>query len=148
MLLTYLVSLDNFAEILETLRVLVIRPHKHALLASRHSKRPNAGHDVGYDIARLKQSSDALVLRAEFRVPVDLGVVEFEAAACFANFDQHVVGAGEDFVREGAEFALGADIVCFVDDGADVGVLVDDDLGDDGFVREILAAEVEVSWGY
>lgn len=141
---TYLVSLDNFTEILETLWVLVIRPHKHALLASRHSKRPNASHDIRHDVAGLKQGSDTLMLRAEFCVPVDLGVVEFEAAACFADFDQHVIRPGEHFVREGAEFALRADIVCFVDDGADVRVLVDDDLGDDGFVGEILPAEVEM----
>lgn len=141
---TYLVPLDNLGEVLVAVWVFVICPHKDAVLAGGHRKGPNAGHDVGHDLAGLEHGRDALVLGAELGVPVDFGVVKLEDAAGFADFDVEVVGPGQDLVGKGAELALGADVVDLVDDCADAGVLVDYDFGNDVFVGEVLIPQVEM----
>ena len=58
------------------------------------------------------------------------------------DFDIHVRVAGEELVAEGAEFVCLADFVGFVDDGADGGVFVEEDSGDEGFVGEVFVPEV------
>ena len=63
------------------------------------------------------------------------------------DLDVQVRVAGEELVAEGAVFVLLADLVGFVDDGADGGVLVQEDGGDEVFVVEVLVAEVEVRFG-
>ena len=70
------------------------------------------------------------MLRVEPAVPVHLGVVETERAVLGVGFDIHVRVAGEELVAEGAVFVLVADLVGFVDDGADGGVFVEQDGGD------------------
>ena len=60
------------------------------------------------------------------------------------GFDVHVRVAGEELVAEGAEFVLVADPVDFVDDGADGGVFVEEDGGNQVFVREVLVAEIQM----
>ena len=79
-------------------------------------------------------------------VPVDLRVVEAECAVFLADFDVEVVDAGEELVAEGAEFGFVPDVVDFVDYGADGGVLVHEDFGDEVFEREVGFADVEVGW--
>lgn len=133
-----MVASDDVAQVFETFRVFVIRPDKHALFTGRDSKWTDSSHDVGNDLARFEQRRDALVLGAKFGVPVDLGVVKFEETSSFANFDEHIIGSSENFVRECSEFALRANIVNLVDDCADGRVLVDDNLCNDVFIREIL----------
>lgn len=62
------------------------------------------------------------------------------------DLDVQVRVAGEELVAEGAVFVLLADFVGFVDDGADGGVFVQEDGGDEVFVVEVLVAEVEVGF--
>ena len=86
------------------------------------------------------------MLGVETAVPVHLGVVEPEPAVLLLDLDVQVRVAGEELVAEGAVFVLLADFVGFVDDGADCGVLVEEDGGDEVFVVEVLVAEVEVGF--
>ena len=86
------------------------------------------------------------MLGVETAVPVHLGVVEAEPAVFLVDLDVQVRVAGEELVAEGAVFVLLADFVGFVDDGADGGVLVQEDSGDEVFVVEVLVAEVEVGF--
>lgn len=67
-------------------------------------------------------------------VPVYFGIVEAECAVCFADFDVHVVGTGEDFVFEGAILAFLTNVVDFVDDGSYSRVLIYQDLADEVLV--------------
>lgn len=83
---------------------------------------------------------------AQTRVPVDLGEVECEFDALFLVHDVHVTVASEDFVGKGAEFALGADVVDFVDDGLGVALLVLYDFADDVSVRKMVIAKVEMRY--
>lgn len=84
------------------------------------------------------------MLGAETAVPVDLGVVEMKSAVFLVDFHIQVWVAGEELVAKSAVFVPLADFVCFVDHGADGGVFVEEDGGDEVFVREVLLAEVEV----
>lgn len=84
------------------------------------------------------------MLVAELGVPVHLCIVEGKNAAALADLDEQVVGPGKDLVGEDAELVLRADVARLVDDGPEVRVLVQDDLGDDLLVRQVLLAEVEV----
>lgn len=118
-------------QVFVALRVLVVGPYKDTLLSSRHSKRTDASHDIGHDLAGLEQGSDTVVLVTQLRVPVDFGIVKLEGASALANLDEHIVGPGQDLVGKGAELVLCADIVRLVDDGPEVGVLIQDNLGDD-----------------
>lgn len=86
------------------------------------------------------------MLGVEAAVPVDLGVIEAEAAVLLVDLDVQVRVAGEELVAEGAVGVPVADFVGFVDDGADGGVLVEEDGGDEVFVGEVLVAEVQVGW--
>lgn len=85
-----------------------------------------------------------MVLGAQPRVPIHFGIVEPEDAILFFDLDVHVVRAGEHLVPEGTELVLLADVVCFVDDGADGWVFVHEHGGDEVFVGEVLVAEVEM----
>ena len=80
----------------------------------------------------------------ETAVPVHLGVVETKRAVLLVDLHIHVRVAGEKLVTEGAVLILLADFVGFVNHGADGGVFVEEDDGDQVFVREVLIAEVEV----
>ena len=86
------------------------------------------------------------MLGVEAAVPVDLCVIEAEAAVLLVDFDVQVRVAGEELVAEGAVGVSVADPVGLVDDGADGGVLVEEDGGDEVFVGEVLVAEVQVGW--
>ena len=86
------------------------------------------------------------MLGAETAVPVDLGVVETEPAVFLVDFHIQVRVAGEELVAKSAVFVPLADFVRFVDHGADGGVFVEEDGGDEVFVREVLLAEVEVGF--
>ena len=66
----------------------------------------------------------------EARVPVHSRVVKAEEAVLDFHFNVHVGVASQELVAEGAVFALGADFVNFVDDGADSRVFVQNDGGD------------------
>lgn len=70
------------------------------------------------------------MFRAEPTVPKHLAVVEAECTAAFFCGNEEVVVAGDDVEVEGAEDVGGGEGVGFVDDGADGGVLVDDDGAD------------------
>lgn len=144
---TYLVPLDGLIEVLVALGVHIIRVDEHALLPRGDGERPDARHDVAHDLPRLEAAHEARVLGLELRVPVDLCVVEGEDAVVLLDLDVEVVGAVEDLVAEGAELGLGADVVDLVDDGLEAGDFVEDDVGDDLFVGEVLVSQVEVDWG-
>lgn len=60
------------------------------------------------------------------------------------DLDVQVRVAGEELIAEGAVLVCLANVVGLVDDGADGGVLVVEDGGDEVFVREELVAEVQV----
>lgn len=141
-----LVLLNGGLETLEALGVLIVGPDKDVLLAGGHGERPNAGHDVAHDLARLEDVDEPAVLRLELAVPVDLGVVELEGAVALGDLDVQVVGAGQDFVLERPELGVGADIVDLVDDGLDLGVLIEQDLGYEVLVGEIVITKVEMRW--
>lgn len=100
------------------------------LLAGGHGEGPDAGHDVAHDLARPEDVDQPAVLRLQLAVPVDFGVVELEDAVALGDLNVEVVGPGQDFVLEGPELGLGADVVDLVDDGLDLRVLVEDDLCD------------------
>ena len=82
------------------------------------------------------------MLRVEPAVPVHLRVIEAEPAVFLVDLDVQVRVAGEEFVAEGAVFVGLADFVGLVDDGADGGVFVEDDGGEEVFVGEVIVAEV------
>jgi hypothetical protein len=82
----------------------------------------------------------------ESTVPVYFTIVEAEYAIFFADLDVHVVGAGEDLIAESAVDGSRRGVVVdgggFVDYGADRGVFVEEDAGDEVLVGEVLGAEV------
>lgn len=80
-------------------------------------------------------------------VPVDLRVVEAEGAVFLADLDVEVVDAGEELIAEGAKLGLIADVVDFVDYGADGGVFVHEYFGDEVLVGEVGFADVKMRWG-
>ena len=89
------------------------------------------------------------MLRVKPAIPVHFAVVEAEYAVFLPNLDVHVVWAGEDLVGECAIYGGGGVVVyggCFVNHGADAGVFVEEDAGDEGLVGEILGAQIQVSW--
>ena len=86
------------------------------------------------------------MLGIEAAVPVDFGVVEAEATVLLVELDVQIGVAGEELVAKSAVGGLIADHVGFVDDGADGGVFVEEDGGDEVFVGEVLLAEVEVGF--
>lgn len=141
---THLVPPDSIVQTRETVRIQIVGPHKHILPPGRHGERPNAGHDIADGFPGPEPFDQAPVLRVEPAVPVHLGVVETEPAVFLVDFDIQVRVAGEELVAEGAVFVPLADFVRFVDDGADGGVLVEEDGGDEGFVREVLLPQVQV----
>ena len=141
-----LVPSDRIVQTCKTVRIQIVRPHKHPLLSGRHGERTNAGHDIADGVSSAELLDEAPVLRVETAVPVDLGVIEPEAAVFLVDLDVHVRVAGQELVAEGAVLVLFADFVDFVDDGADGGVLVQEDGGDEVFVREVLVAQVQVGW--
>lgn len=75
-------------------------------------------------------------------IPIHLGVIEFENAVPFAEGHVHVVGSGEHFVVEGAEFGGCAYVVDFVDYGFYGGIFVDEDFCYQFLVGEVFVAEV------
>lgn len=114
------------------------------LLARGHGKGANAGHDIAHDLAGLEEVDEPAVLRLELAVPVDLGVVKLERAAVLRHLDVQIVLAGEDLVLKRPELGLGADVLDLVDDGLDLGVLVDEHFGDELLVGQEVRPQVEV----
>lgn len=139
-----LVLLDGRLQALEALGVLVVGPDEDALLAGGHGEGPDAGHDVADDLAGLEEVDEPAVLRLELAVPVDLGVVKLEDAAALGDLDVQVVRTSQDFVLEGPELGLGPDVVDLVDDGPELGVLVQQDLGHQVLVGEVVFPKVQV----
>lgn len=124
------------------LRVLIVRPNKHAVLACWRSEWANARHDVYNNFSRVEHGANALVLRSQLRIPVYFAVVKVEDAACLADFNYEVVRTSEDLVVESTELALCTNVVDLVDDSANGRVFVYDDLSDDMFVRVILSSDI------
>jgi hypothetical protein len=83
---------------------------------------------------------------AELRIPVNRRVVKFESAAALAHFNGQVIRTSKQLVLEGTELILCSNIVYLVDDRADSGILVQDDLSDDVFVGEVLVPQIEMSF--
>jgi hypothetical protein len=78
-------------------------------------------------------------------IPVDFAIVELEYAVFFSNLYIHVVRPGKHFVVECSVCRVGGvNSVNFVDYCADGGVFIEEDSGDEMFVRKILIAEVEM----
>lgn len=143
---SYLVPADSHLHILVTLGVHVVSPDKDALLASGDSKGADASHNIAHHLAGLEHVDEPAVLGLQLAVPVHLCVVKLESAGVLGNLDLHVVGTSQNLVLEGSELGLGSDIVDLVDDGSDVGGLVQDDLGDHLLVGDITLAKVHVGW--
>lgn len=143
---THLIPSHRILQTRKTVRVQIIRPHKHPLPPGRHGERPHAGHDIADGFPRPELLDQPSVLGVEPAVPVHLGIVEPEPAVLLVDLDVKVWVAGEELVAEGAVFVLLAHFVRFVDHGADGGVFVEQDGGEEVFVGEVLVAEVEVGW--
>lgn len=139
-----LVVVRVFDQALVAVRVKVVGPHKGALLAARDRERPRARHHVADRLARLEQLAQPRVLRAQSRVPVDLGVVEVKRAFLLFHGNVHVRVAGEKLVVEGAEVAVRADLINLIDHGAHVGLLVNQNTRDYVPILSILLPEVEM----
>ena len=75
-------------------------------------------------------------------VPIHLRIVEAKDTILFDDFDIEGGVASEELVGEGAVGGCLADEVCFVDYGADGGVFVEEDGGEEGSVWEVGFAEV------
>ena len=86
------------------------------------------------------------MLRVEPAVPVHFGVIEAEKTSSLRNFDIEVWRACEEFVGESAVGVFRADKVCLIDYGADGGVFVEENRGDEVFVRDVVFAEIEVRY--
>ena len=84
------------------------------------------------------------MLCGEFRVPVNLGVIELKDASGLGCFHQHVVRPGKDFIVKRAELVIGTDIIDLVDNRAQMRVLVQYDLGDDALVGFISISQVQM----
>lgn len=86
------------------------------------------------------------MLCLETAVPVHARVVEAELAVLLVLDDVQIVLTGEQLEGERAEFAVRAHVLGLADDGADVGVLVQQNLGKQVLVRQVLLAEVKVRY--
>lgn len=139
---THLVPLDRILQTGETVRIQIVGPHEDILLPRRHGERAHARHDVADRVPGPEQVDQPPVLRVEPAVPVHFGVIEAEPAVFLVDLDVQVRVAGEEFVAEGAVRVGLADFVGLVDDGADGGVFVEEDGGDEVFVGEVFVAEV------
>ena len=131
---TYLIPPHRIGQTRKAVRIQIIGPDKDVLLPRRHGERPHAGHNVADGVAGRERLDQTPVLRVEPTVPVDLCVVEAEAAVLLVDLDVQVRVAGEELVAEGAVFVFFADLVGFVDDGADGRILVEEDGGEEVFV--------------
>lgn len=125
-------------------RVQIVSPYPDLLLRRRQCERSHSGHDIADGFSRLELRDQTMMLRAESCIPVYFGVIEVEDTLLFFDFYNHFIRTGEDFVSECAELVLSAHIVEFVDDGADGRVFIHQDGGDEGFVGEILIAQVQM----
>jgi hypothetical protein len=70
-------------------------------------------------------------------VPIDFRVVEAECTICFLDLYSHIVFTGQQLVAKSAVLILLAYFVDFVDDGADVWSLVQENLGNQIPIWEI-----------
>jgi len=141
---SYFVGLYVGHEAVEAFWVEVVGVDEALPLACWDSEGTHARHNVTDGIPLVEQVAQSLVLGMQARVPIDLGEVKLEGAALLADGDIHVVRAVQDLVLEGAVCVLGADVVELVDDSADQGRLVGQDLPDQVLVRQVALAEVQV----
>ena len=86
------------------------------------------------------------MLGLQSAVPVDFRVVEMKRAIGFVNFNIGVKVTGKDLEAESPILAMLAYFVDLVDHGANCGILVQNDLGDELFIREVLFSEIEMCW--
>ena len=82
------------------------------------------------------------MLSVQPTIPIHLRIVEAKNTVFFHDFDVEGGVAGEELVGEGAVGGCLAHEVGFVDYGADGGVFVEEDGGEEGFVGEVGFAEV------
>lgn len=139
-----LVLLDRCIQVLVAFGVHIVGEDEDALPTCWHGKRPDARHDICDNFSRLEHADESGVFRLELAVPVHLGVVELEDAIVLLDLDVHILGSAENLVGKCSELRVAADIVHLVDNGANLGVLVEDDLCDDLLIGEVLFLEVEV----
>lgn len=118
------VAVDVVAQRGHGVRVEVVGAHKHLALAGRNGEGPHARAHVAHGLARRERLNHPRVLRAQPRVPVHFAKVEAEVAVGLVHLDVQVRFARQDLVGERAELGLGAHVERLVDDGRDVGVLV------------------------
>lgn len=128
------------------MRVQIIAPHKDLLLARRNGERPDTGHNVADHLARLELVNKSSVLGLQATVPVHTGVIEPELAVLLMLNNIQIIFTNKNLEWECTELALRTNIFNLVDDGANGGVFVSQDLGNKEFIREKLFAEVEVCW--
>ena len=127
---THLVPPHSIIQTRKTVRVQIVSPDEDILLPGWHRERANAGHDIADGFSGLELVDEAPVLGVEPAVPIYFGVVKTKSAVFLVDLDIQVWVAGEKLVAEGAVFALLANLVRFVDYGADGGVFVEEDGGD------------------
>lgn len=142
----YLVTSNGLLHVRVAVRVQVVGPHEDAALGGAHRKGADAGHDVAHGLARSKELDQAVVLLAQFAVPVDLGVVEVEDQLPDPGLHLHPGLAGQELEREGAVFGPGADVAGLVDDRLQRRVLVEQHRRDQRLVRQKMGAKVEMRW--
>jgi hypothetical protein len=126
------------------MRVQIIAPHKDLLLARRNGERPNASHDVADHLTRLELVNKSSVLGLQATVPVHTGVIESKLAILFVLNNIQIIFTNKHLEWESSELALRANIFNLVDDGANGGIFVSQNLGNKELIREKLLAEVEV----
>lgn len=128
------------------MRVQIVAPHKDLPLARRNGERSNTGHNVADHLARLELVNKSSVLGLQATVPVHTGVIESELAVLLMLNNVQIIFADKYLEWECTELTLGANIFNLVDNGANGGVFVSQNLSNKEFIREKLFAEVEVCW--
>ncbi len=133
----YLVASNGLPKVGIAIRIEVVGPGEDATLAGSHRKGAHPGHDVAHGLACSKAVRQLLMLGTQSAVPVDLGVVEVENKIFDLDFDVHVGFAGQHFISEGPKLRVGPNVFRLVDHRLDIGILVQQQVGDDGLVGMI-----------
>lgn len=138
------VTLNSILHDLVAMRVQVVTPDEDALTSRRHSKGTDTRHDIADHLSRLKFLHESAVLSLQTAVPVDARVIESELAFLLVLNDVQVVVTSQQLERESTELAVRANIFGLVDNSADGGVLVHENLCNDVFIRQPMRTEVQV----
>lgn len=142
--LAYLIPLDSILKTRVALWIQIIGPHKDVLFPGWDSERAYTSHDIAYRLTGFKEINHTSMLSIQSRIPIDLRIIKSESAFLRPDFHIQVWVARKKFVLKGAELALRAHYINFVDNCADVWVLVHEDGGNYALAREIFLSQIQV----